>query len=79
MFPHNNEPTHFRSLGPETLTDANVDVPVIVTAADYSHFKESMNLVRNMNDGIRKAYKDMKLIYFDLGLSDYQRQQVSAS
>ena len=58
--------------------DSHVTVPAIVTGADYSHFKESMNLVRNLNDGVRKAYKDMKLIYFDLGLAQHQKDHVSS-
>ena len=60
----------------EIVPDKHVTVPAIVTAADYSHFKEAMNMISNMNQGIRKVYPDMKLIFYDLGLSGYQREQV---
>ena len=77
IFPQNYESSNTGSHKPGFPVADHVTVPTIVTGADYSHFKESLDLIRNMNNGVRKAYKDMDLVYFDLGLSRYQRQEVS--
>lgn len=78
IFPHYQERSQPWSMKHVVPVDSHVTVPAAVTGADYSHFKESMNLVRNLNDGVRKAYKDMKLIYFDLGLAQHQKDHLKA-
>ena len=77
LFPHYQDPSDAYDIKHEIVNANNVTVPAIVTAADYSHFKESVNLINNLNDGLRKVYPKMKLIFFDLGLSQYQREQVT--
>ena len=76
LFPSYQDPSDALEIKHEIVDDKNVTVPAIVTAADYSHFKEAMNLINNMNQGVRMVYPQMKLVFFDLGLSRYQREQV---
>ena len=80
LFPNRNEPRQPRSRKLDSsVEDHDVAVPIIATGADYSHYKESLGMIRNMNNGVRKVYKNMKMIYFDLGLDSFQRKEVSVS
>ena len=80
LFPNSNEPRQPRSRKLDSsVEDHDVAVPIIATGADYSHFKESLGMIRNMNNGVRKVYKNMKMIYFDLGLDSFQRKEVRVS
>lgn len=78
LFPHHEELLQSHSIKHQVLATRNVTFPIIVTGADYSHFKESLNMVRNLTNGVRQTHKEIRLIYFDLGLSSYQRQQMRA-
>ena len=50
--------------------------PTIVTAASSNHFTESMALLVNLNCTLRRMFPDIELIYFDIGLSSNQREEV---
>ena len=52
-------------------------IPALVTACSANHFSESMELVWNINNMVRPSYKDIKFFYYDMGLTDKQRKEVS--
>ena len=52
-------------------------IPALVTACSANHFLESMELVLNIKNVIRPAYKDIRFFYYDMGLTDKQRNKVS--
>lgn len=45
---------------------------MFVTGASDNHFSESQDVI----GGIQKYYPDRKIFYFDLGLSDINRNKV---
>ena len=51
-------------------------IPTLVTGSSPSHFLESMELVSNIKNVVRPAYKDIKFYYYDLGLTTKQRNKV---
>ena len=51
-------------------------IPTLVTGSSSSHFLESMELVSNIKNVVRPAYKDIKFYYYDLGLTTKQRNKV---
>ena len=52
--------------------------PALVTACSANHFSESMELVWNVKNVVRPAYKDIKFYYYDMGLTAKQRKQVGS-
>ena len=50
--------------------------PAFVTACSANHFLESMELVLNIKNVVRPANKDIKFFYYDMGLTERQRNKV---
>ena len=53
-----------------------VEIPVMATAASSNHYDEAGMLIENLNTVVRPAYPSMQLYFFDIGLKDWQREQV---
>ena len=51
-------------------------IPAFVTACSANHFLESMELVLNIKNVVRPANKDIKFFYYDMGLTEKQRNKV---
>lgn len=51
-------------------------IPALVTASSANHFSESMELVWNINNVVRPAYKNIKFFFYDMGLTDRQIREV---
>jgi len=47
--------------------------PVLVTAASFEHFKESQGLIRSYHNKLLPLHKNIKLIFYDIGLTKPQR------
>ncbi|XP_060070912.1 uncharacterized protein LOC132550837 [Ylistrum balloti] len=50
--------------------------PVFVTAASSNHYKESQGMIKTYHQ-LLNIHPDLKLIYFDIGLTDAQRTELS--
>ena len=62
---------------PEIFFHKNgVEIPVMATAASSNHYDEAGMLIENLNTVVRPAYPSMQLYFFDIGLKDWQREQV---
>ncbi|XP_061179338.1 uncharacterized protein LOC133187962 [Saccostrea echinata] len=48
----------------------NCSIPVIVSGVSENHFTEIIGLLNSINIHVRKKYPDLKLIVFNLGLSN---------
>ncbi|KAK3598589.1 hypothetical protein CHS0354_009784 [Potamilus streckersoni] len=51
-------------------------LPVFVTGASSNHYLESQAMLRDFHNKILAKYNDVKLIYYDIGLSETERNQV---
>ncbi|KAK3590851.1 hypothetical protein CHS0354_024589 [Potamilus streckersoni] len=66
----------FLQLEYTTTRMSNRTVPVIGTAASANHFEESMYMMQNLQKMVLPFYKDMTVLYYDLGLTEKQRLEV---
>ena len=51
-------------------------LPVLATAASSGFFDVSQGLIKSVHEKILPRYPGLKLIYYDLGLTDDQRKKV---
>ena len=54
-------------------------LPVLATAASSGFFDVSQGLIKSVHEKLLPRYPGLKLIYYDLGLTDGQRQKVIRS
>ncbi|KAK6192277.1 hypothetical protein SNE40_003774 [Patella caerulea] len=52
------------------------DIPVIVAGASSDHFKELQALMHNIDTVIRPVYPHIKVILFDIGFTERERQAI---
>ncbi|KAK3591776.1 hypothetical protein CHS0354_019548 [Potamilus streckersoni] len=52
------------------------DFPVFITAASSNHYLESQAMLQNFHEKVMKIRPDVKLIYYNLGLSKEERNKV---
>ena len=71
----NLDPAGVRNL---TSVDMDSAFPVLATAASSSHFLEIQGLIRDYHQKLLPIYPDMKLIFFDIGLTVYQLKLMKA-
>ncbi|XP_021349207.1 uncharacterized protein LOC110447687 [Mizuhopecten yessoensis] len=50
--------------------------PVFVTAASSNHYRESQGMIKSYHQ-LLEIHPDLKMIYFDIGLTDTQRTELS--
>ncbi|KAK6192288.1 hypothetical protein SNE40_003782 [Patella caerulea] len=53
------------------------DIPVIVAGASTNHYKEMQAMMHNIDTVIRPVYPHIKVILYDIGFTDLERQAVS--
>ena len=65
---------------PELLFKENdkntVELPVILSAASSDHLYEVESMFLNLNTVVRKAYPTIKVVFYDLGLSKWEKIKV---
>ncbi|KAL3883555.1 hypothetical protein ACJMK2_029808 [Sinanodonta woodiana] len=54
----------------------NPSIPVIVTAASSNHFLEVQALMQNLHSVVFPKYKNVKFIFYDIGLSKNETEMV---
>ncbi|KAK6192284.1 hypothetical protein SNE40_003779 [Patella caerulea] len=55
------------------------DIPVIVAGASSNHYKEMQAMMHNIDTVIRPVYPHIKVILYDIGFTERERQAVSES
>ena len=63
-------------VGDVAIDQSLPSIPAFVTACSANHFLESMELVLNIKNVVRPANKDIKFFYYDMGLTERQRNKV---
>ncbi|KAK3585682.1 hypothetical protein CHS0354_020248 [Potamilus streckersoni] len=54
----------------------NFRIPVLVTAASSNHFLEVQALMRNLHSVVFPKYKNLKFIFYDIGLKENEKEMV---
>ena len=65
----------FVSLTPHRIF---INIPVFVTAFSTNHFKEGRAMFYNFNETVRGRYPNLKLYFFDIGLTKEEALEASA-
>ncbi|XP_063411765.1 uncharacterized protein LOC134694652 [Mytilus trossulus] len=60
----------------EPVVSGNETLPVIVTGASSNHYHESLAMINTFKEKISLRYKGIKLIYYDLGLTRFQKREL---
>ena len=53
--------------------------PVIATAANSGFYAVSQGLLKSIYEKVLPKYKSIKVVYYDMGLTEHQRKQVNYS
>ena len=64
--------------GNRSRPSVTLSFPVIVTAANSGFYGVSQGLLKSIHEILLPKYKDLKIIYYDLGLTTEQHNQVCA-
>lgn len=70
-----NADKYFKNLN-KTIPKQKQTFPVIVTAANSGYYGLSQGLLKSIHEILLPKYKDIKIIYYDMGLTQPQSVQV---
>ena len=63
---------------PGKFYKGETELPVIVTGASMNHMHEVEALFERLNTLVRPDYPSIKVYFYDLGLTSWQRAEVSS-
>ena len=76
---YSTKDTSFNSgLFPQRNTEPIPDIPAFVTAFSSNHFEEGRAMLYNFNETVRRRYPNLKLYFFDIGLTKEEALEASA-
>ena len=75
---HLTKKTSFNTgLFPKRHTEPIPDIPAFVTAFSSNHFEEGRAMFYNFNETVRRRYPNLKLYFFDIGLTKEEALEAS--